>query len=579
MSTLERRPDNTYPEAGISKTTVQSIGRPAVSGSLTSVSPEAIPAQTESEQMYARVLPMSEFDNYLDKDEEGALNIFVVGDKTVKIDDHELDLSEHELYIFNVLLKLRDRPQFPSAIKAHGYHPKKATVKVRDGKFSTNLSNLSAILGLAAGRQVIVETFYDKSTKYPQYQLDPAVVVTDRRGRPRTTPTPNKKHLYNRVETKTRKSDDDIKDIPFQILEANYGALNEISQATDSLITSDNSPDFNVDDALGTYMSKIGQYPLLEKQEQVNALYRDIAAGREALASLGYPENLENLPPDIEATLLAAMIAYRTMFLSNTRLVIKIAHERKSYEKMDLIMEGNEGLKKAIARYDPERGFKFSTYATWWIKQTMQRATAYQARTIRISVKLDSQASELSQTEAILTETLGRKPSIDELKEATNFDEDLIHTLRIFGPTELASLDAPLKDDGQSVTLLDVADAHSYGRVSDETIASLSDSEELNRLFYRHGGVLSDMQKAVLTGSYNLKVAFFRDIQIVKADGTAITYDELFKALPPGREPTLKELSDILGYSYQYMAQTKESAILDLRQAVLSARTTKNTSS
>jgi RNA polymerase primary sigma factor len=173
--------------------------------------------------------------------------------------------------------------------------------------------------------------------------------------------------------------------------------------------------------AYGLYLREVGKTALLTAQEEL-ALARKIRKGNKA--------------------------AREHMIKANLRLVIKIAHEYDGYglPLLDLINEGNIGLMKAIDRFDPERGAKLSTYAVWWIRQTIQRAISNQSKTIRLPVHLNDQLFKLRRTALELQEKLGHEPSNAEIAQAMGVSERQVKNWRgaAFAPI---SLDTPVGDE------------------------------------------------------------------------------------------------------------------------------------
>src|ERR1700728_3630618 len=147
------------------------------------------------------------------------------------------------------------------------------------------------------------------------------------------------------------------------------------------------------DSGIKIYLREIGQTPLLTREEEVK-LARRIKRGDQA--------------------------ARQQMIKANLRLVVKIAHDYASYglPLLDLISEGNIGLMKAVERFDPKKGGKLSTYAAWWIKQSIKRALANQSKTIRLPVHLVDKIARMRRVAMQMSEELGREPTDDELAEA-----------------------------------------------------------------------------------------------------------------------------------------------------------------
>src|SRR6187431_3664943 len=159
------------------------------------------------------------------------------------------------------------------------------------------------------------------------------------------------------------------------------------------------------------------------------------------------------LTPEQEIELAARIkkgskLARDHMIKANLRLVVKIAQDYANYglPLLDLISEGNIGLMKAVERFDPNKGGKLSTYAAWWIKQSIKRALANQSKTIRLPVHLVDKISKMRRVALQMSEELGREPTDDELAEEIGLSSGKISQLKTVS-IRPASLDAPISDD------------------------------------------------------------------------------------------------------------------------------------
>jgi RNA polymerase primary sigma factor len=184
------------------------------------------------------------------------------------------------------------------------------------------------------------------------------------------------------------------------------------------------------DSGLKVYLREIGQVALLTREDEVR-LAKKIKKGDQA--------------------------ARQHMIKANLRLVVKIAQDYSNYglPLVDLISEGNIGLMKAVDRFDPKKGGKLSTYAAWWIKQSIKRALANQSKTIRLPVHLVDKIARMRRISLQLTEELGREPTDEELGEELGLASTKVAKLRT-AAIRPASLDASISSEDDSATLGDL---------------------------------------------------------------------------------------------------------------------------
>jgi RNA polymerase primary sigma factor len=183
------------------------------------------------------------------------------------------------------------------------------------------------------------------------------------------------------------------------------------------------------DDSVRLYLREIGKIPLLTAEEEL-ALAKRVVKGDKT--------------------------AKDQMAEANMRLVVSIAkrYVGRGLDLLDLIQEGNTGLLRAVEKFDPDRGFKFSTYATWWIRQAITRAIADQARTIRIPVHMVETINKLLRTQRRLTQELNREPTNEEIAVAMEMEVDKVeHIMKI--KQDISSLDASVRDDEEDSVLGD----------------------------------------------------------------------------------------------------------------------------
>ncbi len=206
------------------------------------------------------------------------------------------------------------------------------------------------------------------------------------------------------------------------------------------------------DDTVGLYLKEIGRVPLLTAPQEVDLAQR-IERGREAREMLQVMPDLTDKEKELLQQLVEDGQAAREHLISaNSRLVISVAKKYigRGVPFLDLIQEGNIGLIRAAKKFDWRRGHKFSTYATWWIRQAVTRAIADQGRTIRVPVHMGDQINRLLRASHQLTQELGRDPTVAELAEALNVTvhkaEQMIQVAR-----RPISLETPTDDEEESV--------------------------------------------------------------------------------------------------------------------------------
>ena len=196
----------------------------------------------------------------------------------------------------------------------------------------------------------------------------------------------------------------------------------EESEDLDSLTTGQYLDDVS-DDSVRLYLREIGKIPLLSSEEEMDLARRIVEGDKKAKDKMAE---------------------------ANMRLVVSIAkrYSGRGLDFLDLIQEGNTGLLRAVEKFDPDKGFKFSTYATWWIRQAITRAIADQARTIRIPVHMVETINKLLRTQRRMTQELNREPTIEELSKELDMEPEKIeYVIKI--KQDISSLDAGVGRDGE----------------------------------------------------------------------------------------------------------------------------------
>lgn len=262
------------------------------------------------------------------------------------------------------------------------------------------------------------------------------------------------------------------------------------------------------DDSVRLYLREIGKIPLLNAEEELELAQRVVAGDKKAKDKMAE---------------------------ANMRLVVSIAkrYVGRGLDLLDLIQEGNTGLLRAVEKFDPDKGFKFSTYATWWIRQAITRAIADQARTIRIPVHMVETINKLLRTQRRLTQELNREPTNEEIAKAMEIDVDKVeHIMKI--KQDISSLDASVRDDEEDSVLADF--------IEDEDTVSPEESAT--------GQLLKEHVKEMLSSLTE------REQKILK----------LRFGLEDGKSHTLEEVGQEFSVTRERIRQIEAKALAKLRK-------------
>jgi RNA polymerase primary sigma factor len=288
------------------------------------------------------------------------------------------------------------------------------------------------------------------------------------------------------------------------------------------------------DDLLDVYLTEMALEPLLTFEEEVK-LAEQIRDGRQAQRSIRgadyTTEEYERLQTRVEA----GQAARERLSRANTRLVVSIAKRYRGYGLpfVDLIQDGNEGLMRAVDRYDPRGGYRFSTYATWWIRQAVTRALSNHRRVIRIPVHVDEQMRRMYRVAQQLEMEGGRKPSLDEIATAMGESSNKIQEMMLWA-SETLSLEQPMGEEGNS-ELGDVIPDHGYVSLDEQ-----ADQELLRESIHSLIDTLSAREARIVRMRYG-----FVD----------------------GQMRTLQEIADQFGLSRERVRQIEREAFAKLRLA------------
>jgi RNA polymerase primary sigma factor len=217
------------------------------------------------------------------------------------------------------------------------------------------------------------------------------------------------------------------------------------------LVPDDYLANIDTTDSIGLYLKEVSQVALLTAKEEVDLAQR-IERGRTAREELARGQAAPGRRIELRKSIEDGWLAREHLITANSRLVISVAKKYmgRGVPFLDLIQEGNIGLIRSTKKFDYQRGNKFSTYATWWIRQAVTRAISDQGRTIRVPVHMGDQINKLFRTQYKLTQELGREPTVEELAEALEISPHQVETIIKVARRPL-SLELPTGDEEDSV--------------------------------------------------------------------------------------------------------------------------------
>ncbi len=248
-------------------------------------------------------------------------------------------------------------------------------------------------------------------------------------------------------------------------------------------------------DSVGMYLESVGRHDLLTPEEEIE-LAQTMEAGDDARRRLdtGSHDDIETIR--LRRTVRAGDEARDRFISSNLRLVVSNARRFSragGLEMADLIQEGNLGLIRAVEKFDWRKGFKFSTYATWWIRQALSRALAEKSRVVRIPIQLHDTIGTIHTATSGLRAHLGRDPSPAEISEETGIDVETVE--RALAVSDEVSIDQPVGEDGAELGDF-IADDDDRG------VAAQVEHADIGRILRAAIGRLEDREVRILTARY-----------------------------------------------------------------------------
>ncbi len=324
---------------------------------------------------------------------------------------------------------------------------------------------------------------------------------------------------------------------------------NEIE--VDKALLDDLGSETAADDSVKIYLKQIGQVALLTSDEETR-LAVQMGDAAQAKQKLDEGNLTEDEKIGYQKVYALGMRARQRLIEANLRLVVSIAKKyvNKGMQFLDLIQEGNMGLMKAVEKFDYTKGFKFSTYATWWIKQSITRAIADQARTIRIPVHMVETINKAGRISRQLLQELGREPTPEEIAEKMGVPVEKINEIQKISQDPV-SLEKPIgeEEDSKMIDFIEDNDTPSPSALSEATMLSDKLNEVLATLTPRENEVIR-RRYGLDDGKPKTLEEVGREFNVTRERIRQIEAKALRKLRHPGRAKKLKDFLDEDSYDY-----------------------------
>ncbi len=586
----------------LAQDTVLDTQPPQASGD--SASPESAGSSEEREvverDLYKRVCDLEAFPAIQLLEGAPVIKLTVAGNNHVRLGDRVLTLDKHELYLFNAMLMLRDGVRTGGELRAFGFYPEASSDGSIAGTFSKAMNGLIEKLNSTAGIELFKKTGAARGTRYI---VNPNLVLEDGRdpNSPDYIPTDSdvlageivkrrpRREYQKRITTPSRAAlEAESNEAPptldeekiaenataIQRMVVLYQDSRRVRRFVDAYRTSVVPHKSPMSDPIGRYLQEIAQYRLLTAEEEVT-LFGAIATGIEAQDKIDLDPNLLSTDPEILHQVQDAVAARQVLIVCNMRLAVdrakRLNYASKTMDLMARIQEGTMGVARAIETFDPDKGWKFSTYATQWVDQHIRRAIANEDKTIRIPVHMLDKIYKVGGIRSKLQVKLGRSVTDEEIAEASEgeFTKEAVEHLTRVGRIDASSvsLNEPIRvkaakgsEAGESY-VEDYVAGSGEGDL-EEYLKDIEDQRKVEELIENSG--LTPRDKFILSARFGLLISSLMG-RTIELNGTEIAYeDALGWALVNGKGMTLEDTSKFLGLTRERVRQIESKLLARL---------------
>ncbi len=478
------------------------------------------------------------------------LEVEILNDHTISVDGTPIILKGHSLFAWNALL-LHPEPATSEQLHSLGFD-----TSLPGDKIQLIIKSLARKLAAATGSELLTST---KNEKEMLFELNASVSLIDLR--PGAGQTEQKREQETTAATvEALLKNGQLREDMYKSILKQYRDHPAVFRRLRPYIATDQAPlKLLTGDDPDAYSHLANQYRLLGVEGE-QRMFPQIEAGIAAFARSGFA-------PEHEDTFIDFMVAHEVIFGSNVRLVLSIAKPLAHagfFSYGELAQYGMQGLSQAIARFDYTRGYKFSTQATWWIRQAILRSCTNEGRLIRIPAHVHDDWLKATKNRRHLRDDLQREPTLEEIATAAGLPASRTAEALLKGDLYFYSLDRPLGDQEDDLTLSDIVSDPE--EASEDLLDQLVTQLDVSKVFA--GELLDTRQKVILALRFGVFDHIDPRTEVELAGGRRVTFAELSSRFATTDGNTQKSISALLGVRAERISQLEAKAIDLARRAL-----------